>query len=121
MKGFGHTGSFTRALKTTSNRQIIDYLDAYICLQKYSLDYYVKVQDHLVERNYKVFGRTGSYTRALKTTSNRQTIDYFWTSQSSTLIRLCFVNKPKVSKTDLNGLDFWWIYDFTASLLIIKI
>ena len=50
-KGFGHAGSFTRALKTTSNRKTIDYLDAYICLQKYSLDRYVKVQDHLVERN----------------------------------------------------------------------
>ena len=80
-----------------------------------------KVQGHPVERNCKVFGRSGSFTRALKSTSNRQTIDYFWTSQSSTLIRLCFVNKPKVSKTDLHGLDFWWIYDFTALKIKIQI
>ena len=44
---------------------------------KYSLDRYVKVQDHLVERNCKSFGLSGSFTRDLKTTLNRKTIDYF--------------------------------------------
>ena len=94
---FGNDGKLVR-LCTIAKRNQSTYkleLDAHTCLQKYSLDCCVKVQDHLVERNCKGFGHTGSFTRALKTTLNRQTIDYFWTSQSSTSIWLCFCKQTK--------------------------
>ena len=42
-----HLHTIAKRNQSTHNLE----LDAYICLQKHSLDHYVKVQDHPVERN----------------------------------------------------------------------